>query len=384
MKKLTALILVAFLVFSMILPVAATDTESSNETDILADLAAYYDFEHCSLDEIMTRFRTEYGLDENNFAMGYYATGTGDSYSFQVDSYREAAATYMLPLNIVFYDLEAAEAIDGKQDAEGEYYVGTYYLPYMYNYTITDDDESMGKTMKDYLGDYREYREVLTQFSVQEYTEEYFTENVFNVRYMMNVLWHIYANSERYSELLDYMGKAYPGYAFDWLLEERYNVAHKYSEEGDVCNDVAIIYTPQPFILAAFTQNVGHAEEMLGALAELLAEYTLYLGERQAQGLPAYISEAGEQPEADPNAPEADPESETVPDTTTVPNTVQNKEDGPVPIWLFILVIVLAIALIIFAYMRGLVNGAKMERNRIQAARKLKKIKEKQAQQAAK
>ncbi len=357
MRKLSQVLLCLFLAAALMVPVLAGDTEAvpsaQEETDVLADLSQYYDFEHRPLEDIMAQFRTEYGLDENNFAMGYYATGTGDSYGFQVDSYRDAGYTYMLPLNVVFYDLEA----EGEFAADANY-VGTYYLPYLYTYTITDSDIAMGRTMRNYLGTYREYREVMTRFSQQEYTEEYYSENVINVRYMMNVLWYIYENSETYPDLLEDLGNAYPGDAFDLLLEQKYNVAHKYSGEDGVYNDVAIIYTREPFLLAAYSQDIGHAEEMLGALAELLAEYTEYLTERKAQGLPAYTPLATETPaEETASAGEA-------PSNTPAPRENEEEEDGPVPVWVLILVIILAIALSVFAYMKGLVNGAKMERQR--------------------
>lgn len=378
MKKLTALILAVFLAFSLALPVWATDAETESaaqETDILDDLAVYYDFEHRPLEDIMEQFRVEYGLNENNFAMAYYATGTGDSYGFQVDSYRNAAATYLLPLNVVFYDLEAEDAINGTKDSEGTYYVGTYYLPHIYEYTITDDDESMAKTMKSSLGTERECREILTRFSDQEYTEEYYTENVLNIRYMMNVLWYIYENRDTYSNLLEQMNKAYPGDAFDMHLEDTYDVAHKYSNEDSVYNDVAIIFTPQPFLLAAYSQNIGHAEEMLGALAELLTEYTLYLSERQAQGLPAYTLAAGTGENSETEAEAAAvPASAASQNTSEAANDASQEEDGPVPIWLFILVVILAAVLVVLAYMRGLVKGAEIERKRIRAARKKKQL----------
>lgn len=370
MKKLAALIFAVFLIVFSICPVAATDAEASVETDVLADLSLYYDFEHRSLDEVLEQFRIEYGLNESNFAMAYYATGTGDSYGFQVDSYRDAATTYMVPMNMIFYDLEAANAIDGERDGEGNYYVGTYYLPDLQLYTITGDDEAMSKTMVSYFGSFRESREALTQFSDQSYTEEYYTENVLNIRYAMNFLWHIYENRTAYQGLLEDLDQAYVGWGFDLKLENRYQVYHKFSQEDSICNDVAIVMTPQPFLLSAFSQNVGHAEEMLGALSELMAEYTIYLGERQAQGLPAYTPSEEAAPEAtqDPAAP-----AEDVPDvqTAAVP-AAQKEEDGPVPVWVLILVIILAAALCFLCYRMGLVKGIEMERKRIRAAKKRK------------
>lgn len=361
MKKPTAALLALLFILTLCFPAFAGDDAS--ETDVLADLSVYYDFEHRPLDEIMSLFRTEYGLDENNFAMAYYATGTGDSYGFQVDSYRDAGYTYMVPLNILLYDRENAGEI------RSDDYVGTYYIPYLHKYTLTDSDVPMAKTMWKDLGDYREYREIITQFSNQSYTEEYYSENVFNVRYLMNVLWHLYENPKDYEEMLQIMGEANPGDAFDMHLENKYNVVHKYSGEDGIYNDMGIIYTSEPFILVVLSQNVGHAEEMLGSLSELLAEYTEYLTARKAQGLPAYTPEAPV--EASPDEAASTVVSDTVPEKS------KQEEEGPVPVWVLIVVVILAIALAVFAYMKGLVNGAKLERNRAKQTAWLKKKKQK-------
>lgn len=370
MKKPAALIFAVFLIVFSILPVIATDAETSEATDVLADLSVYYDFEHRSLEDILAQFRTEYGLNESNFAMAYYATGTGASYGFQVDSYRNAATIYMVPMNMLFYDLEAASAIDGERDSAGNYYVGTYYLPDLQLYTITGDDESMSKTMEEYFGSFRDSRDALSQFSDQSYTEEFYTDNVLNIRYTMNFLWHLYENQSAYEGLLEDLEQAYVGWGFDLKLENQYQVYHKFSQEDNICNDVAIVMTPQPFLLSAFSQNVGHAEEMLGALAELMAEYTVYLGERQAQGLPAYTpsQETAAEVTPDPAAP-----AEEIPNeqTAAVP-AAQKEEDGPVPVWVLILVVIIAAALCFLCYRMGLVKGIEMERKRIRAAKKKK------------
>lgn len=365
MKRLFALMLALIFIFLYSVPALAADAEpeeaavSAEEPDELDDLATFYDFEHTSLEEIMARFRTEFGLNENNFAMGYYATGTGDAYGFQVDDFRDAGYTYMVPLNLIYYDkINAGELKDDD-------YVGTYYIPYLKKYTIVDSDTAMAATMQQEIGDYRAYKEALTQYSPdQEYTEEYYTGNYLNIRYIMNVLYHIYNHQKDYEDLIAYMQEAGETYYFS-LYKDRFAVAHKYSEEGGIYNDIAIIYTPEPFLLAAFCQDVGHAENMMGRLAELMTEYTLYLSERKSQGLPAYTpltSEASGDQEAEALSP-------TVEAPATPPAETE-KEEGPVPVWVLILVIIVAIAAVILAYMKGLVNGAKMERSRIQTARK--------------
>lgn len=373
MKRLFALMLALIFCFLFSVPALSADTEteaapaSAVEPDELDDLATFYDFEHTSLEDIMARFRAEFGLNENNFAMGYYATGTGDAYGFQVDDFRDAGYTYMVPLNLIYYDkINAGEL-------EKEDYVGTYYIPYLKKYTIVDSDTAMATTMRQEIGDYRAYKEALTQYSPdQEYTEEYYTGNYLNIRYIMNVLYHIYNHQKDYEDLIAYMQEAGQTYYFA-LYKDRFAVAHKYSEEDGIYNDIAIIYTPEPFLLAAYSQDVGHAENMMGRLAELMTEYTLYLSERKTQGLPAYTPLTGEVPEG----PGAEAENPTAEIPAQIPAETE-KEEGPVPVWVLILVIIVAIACIVLAYMKGLVNGAKMERSRIRTAQKKRALMKKE------
>lgn len=373
MKRLFALMLALILMFLFSAPALATDAEAeeavsiAEEVDELDDLAAFYDFEHTSLEDIMARFRAEFGLNENNFAMGYYATGTGDAYGFQVDDFRNAGYSYMVPLNMIYYDkINAGEL-------EEEDYVGTYYIPYLKKYTIVDSDTAMAVTMQQELGDYRTYKEALTQYSPdQEYTEEYYSGNYLNIRYVMNVLYHLYNHQTDYEDLIAYMQEAGQTYYFA-LYKDRFAVAHKYSEEDGIYNDIAIIYTPEPFLLAAYSQDVGHAENMMGRLAELMTEYTLYLSERKSQGLPAYTPLTGEPTEEQT----AEAENPAVEIPADIPAETE-KEEGPVPVWVLILVIIVAIAAVILAYMKGLVNGAKMERSRIQTARKKRALTKKE------
>ena len=52
------------------------------------------------LETLLTEFREEYGLNENNFSLCYRDTVTGEEYRFNDTAFLFAASTYKLPLNL--------------------------------------------------------------------------------------------------------------------------------------------------------------------------------------------------------------------------------------------------------------------------------------------
>lgn len=268
MKQLSAAVLAMVWMILLTLPVTAAD--SSFEPDIaLSEIAVEYDFEHQDLEAVLAQFRSEYGLSESNFSMSCYITGTGELHSFAGDTFRVAASTYKLPLNMVYYDMERNGEISSTA------YIDGYYLPTMHYETIVNSNNDMAISMLYNLGSFRRYREIMTQFYDQTYPAKYYSGNNINSDYMLAVLWKLYCNADLYPELLENLKNAAAGQYFQ-LYQGEYEIAHKYGYYEGAINDVGIIYTPEPVLAAAYTQNVGYAESKLGHLAELLTEYSLY------------------------------------------------------------------------------------------------------------
>lgn len=275
MKRISAAVLAVVWMILLTLPAAAADSLSEQDMP-LNQTATDYDFEDSSLEEILARFREENNLTESNFSMSCYVTGTEELVSFAGDTFRVAASTYKLPLNMVYYDMER----DGEISSES--YIDGYYLPTMHYETIVNSNNDMAISMLYNLGSFRQYREIMTQFCDQEYPSEYYAGNNINSDYMLAVLWKLYCEADNYPELLENMKIACRGQYFQ-LYQGDYEIAHKYGYYEGAINDVGIIYTPEPVLVAAYTENVNDAESKLGALAELLTEYSLYHTEKNAR-----------------------------------------------------------------------------------------------------
>lgn len=268
MKQISAAVLAVVWIILFTLPVSAADSVYEQDEPV-STLALAYDFENQDLEGILAQFREEYGLTEHNFSMSCYVTGTQELVSFAGDTFRVAASTYKLPLNMVYYDMERSGEISSTA------YISGYYLPTMHYETIVNSDNDMAIAMLYHLGSFRQYREIMTQYCDQEYPSAYYADNNINSDYMLAVLWTLYCNSGDYPELLENMKKAAAGQYFQ-LYQGEYEIAHKYGYYEAAVNDVGIIYTPEPVLVAAYTENVGDAEAKLGHLAELLTEYSLY------------------------------------------------------------------------------------------------------------
>ncbi len=307
----------ALLLAALILCAPLCSAAELPETYAPGEIAAQYDFAHQTLDGILTQFMTEYGLNEQNFSMSFYSTGTGETYHFAEMVFRKAASTYKLPLNMVYYDMEREGRIASDAVIDG------YSLPTMHYESIVNSNNEMSIAMLYNLGTFREYREIMTQFCDQEYEYIYYVDNYINSAYMLAVLQRLYDNADDYTELIGYLKQAMPGQYFRRYVTD-YEIAQKYGYFEEVICDVGIIYTPEPILLAAYTENVGNGEIVLGRLAELLTEYSLYqtwLAQPEEElEAPAEPIESEEPEQAEAAEPETSTESEQ---TGSAPITVE-------------------------------------------------------------
>lgn len=247
---------------------------------LAADVTIHEDTVLPGLDALMQDFCDDYGLNENNFSMGYCYTGTGETYYYNKEKLLPGASTYKLPLNMCI-----SEGIDAGKFSENDYVAGNTLKHAQYLSMVHSDNPS-SQALQKYLvgyayGYYYAYREAISCYSgtflEKEIPAEYYTGNNFSPEFMINTLVYLYNHSEDFETILCYMKEAQPGSYFKLYVDE-YEIAHKYGFLNGSVNDVGIIYTPTPFLLAVFTKNVN-GEEVLGALCKRLCDYTVGLEE---------------------------------------------------------------------------------------------------------
>ena len=262
--------------------------------------------------DVINWFILNYRLDPETFAVSFYCPGTGESASFNAETWMLAANTYMLPLNLYLYE----------QQAEGVYNDGSKIagvpIGTAHERSIVDSDNQISQQMVRTFGSYRKFKEaMLTSYSdraIEDVPEEYFTENYFNTAFMRGVLESLYRRQTEFPELLELMERSMPDrYLKRYAGETR--IAHKHGTFESAYHDVGIVFTEEPFLLAVFTYDVigmASGEDLIGRLCLALMSW---------QNRPTV-------PDVEPTEPETtEPETELpTPELTTEPATEAETE----------------------------------------------------------
>ncbi len=271
------------------------------------------------LEVLLTEFREEYGLNENNFSLCYRDTVTGEEYRFNDTAFLFAASTYKLPLNLYYYEQEQAGTLSPSAP------VGGVPLSRAHYQSLVWSDNEVSHNMIYNLGSFRTYKEKMRKYFTMDDADipyTYYSGNYYCTAMMLDTLQYLYERQENFPELLDYMKQAQPEeyfarYAGDTEVAHKYGFFYDEEEEVVTVNDVGIIYAPHPFLLAVYTKNAGDGVEVLARVCERLIQYNEEMYQE-----PKPISEP---------MPESKPEPEPEPVKEPVPEPVPEPEPDPEP-----------------------------------------------------
>lgn len=225
-----------------------------------------------TLAERFDALRETYGLNEENFAVSYYDTVTGEEYNWNETAMLVAASTYKLPLNLYYYEMQNKGEISGDTIITE----GGATLDRCHYLGLVESNNEVSIALLYRIGDFRTYKETMRRYFTMtddEIDPKYYQDNYYCTRMMMETLQYLYANAEQFPEMLEYMKQSLPrdAYFLHYLPEDEVVIAHKYGSFEGAENDTGIFYTEQPFLLAVYTQSVG--EEVVAQAALLAYEY---------------------------------------------------------------------------------------------------------------
>ncbi len=234
--------------------------------------------ENTDLETILADYMEKNELEKGNFALSYYNTVTGETYSVNDTVFMPAASTFKLPLNMYYYELErdgkiAPDAIIPSAKLEGV----EYKLSDIHRASLVQSDNDTALALLYNLGEFPDYKTIMRDAYFHLPKEQidyiYYADNYYCTNMMMDALKYLYENSGDFEELLDYMKQAQPDTYFRAYVTE-YEVAHKYGWFEGTVNDVGIFYTPEPFLLAVYTKDLNN-DFLISDVAELVTEYNV-------------------------------------------------------------------------------------------------------------
>lgn len=215
----------------------------------------------------------EYDLSERNFALGFRALSDGTEYWYNADKLFETASLYKLPLNMYFYELEAAGEIASDEPIYG------VPLDYCHEQSLVYSNNELSQLMVDWIGSYRQFKEIAfgyTGLDESERSFDYYVSGGFSARMMAGMLQTLWDDPATFGQEIDYLKEANPGEYLE-SGECGLEIAQKYGYEHydgvlNICI-AGIVYTDEPFLITVLTRGVGWAEVLMGELCDAFAEY---------------------------------------------------------------------------------------------------------------
>lgn len=224
--------------------------------------------------QVAQAFIKENNLSKKNFALSFYDTVTGEEYNYNETKMMTAASTFKLPLNLYYYELQAAGKISGSAeipDADAT-------LDECHERSLVYSDNEVSIAMLYHLGNFRTYKQLMRKYFTMtdaEIDPAYYADNNYCTRMMMDCLKYLYARQDKFPEMLGYLKQAEPGAYFKHYVTGC-EIAHKYGSFDGAENDVGIFYTDEPFLLAVYTKGIV-GEEICAQAGKLFYEYNGYL-----------------------------------------------------------------------------------------------------------
>ncbi len=226
-----------------------------------------------ALDAAVGALFEEYDLSKRNFALGFRALSDGTEYWYNADKLFETASLYKLPLNMYFYELEAAGEMASDESIYG------VPLDYCHEQSLVYSNNELSQLMVDWIGSYRQFKEIAfgyTGLDESERSFDYYASGGFTARMMVGMLQTLWDDPETFGQEIDYLKEANPGEYLE-SGECGLEVAQKYGYEYydgvlNICI-AGIVYTDEPFLITVLTRGVGWAEVLMGELCDAFAEY---------------------------------------------------------------------------------------------------------------
>jgi len=221
------------------------------------------------IDRVMKEYMAEHRLNEENFAMGWCDLVSGETWFFGEDNFMVAGSMYKVPLAMAVYD-----AIE-RGEISPDDITRNFSVERALEKSIVKSDNDAAQALRFALShDNDVYRARLAAYSGYELTElpaEYYLENNMSPKFMLNTLKHIYANRDKYAQLIDYMRLSHPDRYFK-MDNAHLDIAHKYGSFEGAANDCAIVFASRPFALVVFTQSVTEHKQIMSEICAMMAE----------------------------------------------------------------------------------------------------------------
>lgn len=215
-------------------------------------------------------------INGGDISIAYYNTANGEEYLWNSEEYFTAASIYKLPLNMYYYELEAAGEIS--PDTR----IGGHPLSSCHQHSLQYSNNELSEAMVSRLGTYQQYKTLIAKYGgipLESLPNTYFTGNRFNTAFILNTLKILYDGQEFFADAIRYLKDATPGQWFETNIpDSECTIAQKYGwvvSDRTYAHTAGIVYTEEPFLLVVFTRGVANGGGIIGDIARICYDYNL-------------------------------------------------------------------------------------------------------------
>ncbi len=227
---------------------------------------------------VIDKFLIDEGLDASNFSMSYYNPVTGESYSFNADSFFSIDKLRFLPTHMYFYEEETKGAFLPETPEEPPYTIGGMSLEDCRYHSIIKGETDISEKMQAAIGTELQYLELVnTRYGLLDPSTlpaEYWNGNTVNAAFLMNCIRTISARPELFTGLMSNYAMVQSADAFA-ESSVTYPIVQIRDEAEDCVTAIAEISAPQNFLLVASVKGAARADKLLGKLNTVICNYIL-------------------------------------------------------------------------------------------------------------
>ncbi len=239
--------------------------------------------EKTALAKQLDSFVSQNKLNEENFAMYFFNTVTGETYEYNSKAMFPVGEVWTLPLHMYYVLQENNGAFlpeEGSPEAldpEYEYKINGMNLDTCRLESIIEGNKSVSDVMRDAVMNYKDViNEEFGHLPDSELNDSYREGNCYSAKFLMNCMLELTREPELYGELMrlyDMVAQPQGYFAAENSAASKYRTVQlRGEEEGYICA-VAEISTASPYLLVSIVSKEAGGDALLASLNNLIAVY---------------------------------------------------------------------------------------------------------------
>lgn len=288
--KLATRMLSFFIAAAMLYLLAPAAWAEGTETELPEEDEPILVADEEGFTEIVNALIREFGREADDYcgiSVGFCYTKTNESLFYYGDEWYYTASVFKLPLMMML----ANDVLNGENPI-GDYAGGPDEV---LRECLVNSDNTRAFVTASYYYTWPRVRE--NEQKLAGWTDDELPEGFqsweetpkYSCRFLIDILRELYANSDQYPSVIDYMSQAQPG---EFLRQNELTdlvIAQKFGSltiGGEQVNHIAgIVYTDTPILITVMTRDFGYyyAKAFCGRLCEELVSYSAELDQRYAE-----------------------------------------------------------------------------------------------------